>query len=295
MSKILRRTQVNKLFFFLKKKEYLVGFKIRGMYQLNKLFSQYKQITQKHLIISFSFGFIVLLLIGYEAYFLNSKNDKLALLKTHEEKVFENYKSKVFGIDVSHYQGNIEWERVGEFENGVKISFVIMRAAVGQDEEDRQFATNWLRAKERGIIRGAYHYYRPDENSIKQADNFISIVKLEKGDLPPVLDIEAIPNVQSVKSLKKGLKKWLNKVEKHFGIKPIIYTADSYYKDFLNDTEFRAYTFWIANFNKIKQPVHKKWKIWQFTETGKVEGINHPVDFNVFKGSIAELRKMTMK
>ena len=98
-----------------------------------------------------------------------------------------------------------------------------------------------------------------------------------------------------MKSLKKGLKKWLKKVEKHFGIKPIIYTSDSYYKDFLSDTGFRAYTFWIANYNKVRQPAHKKWKIWQFTKTGKIKGINHDVDFNVFKGNIVELKKMTIK
>jgi len=167
---------------------------------------------------------------------LRKKYNRVSLHKTHEEKVFENYKNNLFGIDVSHYQGDIDWDAMKQskgnkksFNNNIDISFVIMRAAIGEDEEDRKFDENWLNAKKHGIIRGAYHYYRPDENSIKQANNFISIVKLEKGDLPAVLDIEAIPNVQSVSSLKKGLKKWLNKVEKHFGIKPIIYTADSYY------------------------------------------------------------------
>jgi len=87
----------------------------------------------------------------------------------------------------------------------------------------------------------------------------------------------------------------LKKVEKHFKIKPIIYTGDSYYKDFLNDTAFKKYTFWIANYNKIKQPKHRKWKVWQFSKTGRIKGIDYDVDFNVFRGSLKELQKMTIK
>ncbi|MEN8120281.1 MAG: glycoside hydrolase family 25 protein [Bacteroidota bacterium] len=239
--------------------------------------------------------FVTVLTIRYTIINIQRNLSTATIIKSHEEKVFENYRNRIFGVDISHYQGEIEWGKVKQFKNGEKISFIIMRAAIGEDEEDLEFSTNWLNAKKLGITRGAYHYYRPDENSIKQADNFISIVNLEKGDLPPVLDIEAIPNLQSIKSLKKGLKKWLNKVEKHFGIKPIIYTADSYYKDYLSDTNFQNYIFWIANFNRVKQPRFKNWKIWQFSESGKLDGINHNVDFNVFKGSHEEFKKMTLK
>ena len=265
------------------------------MYLPKKLLSQYKQINKKYLVLIFSFGCIILLLIAAEAYYLNSENVKPAIFKTHEEKIFENYKNKIFGIDISHYQGRVEWGKLKKINKETEISFIIMRAAVGEDDEDQEFSTNWYHAKKLNIIRGAYHYYRPDENSIKQADNFISIVNLEKGDLPPVLDIEAVPSLQSIKSLKKGLKKWLNKVETHFGIKPIIYTSDSYYKNYLSDTTFQNYIFWIANFNPVIHPQFKKWKIWQFSKTGRIEGINHDVDFNVFNGNIEELKKMTKK
>lgn len=239
--------------------------------------------------------FLTVLISWYFILKISEKITHKKIIRSHEERVFSNYKSKVFGLDISHYQGRIDWKQVKQFNNGVAVSFVFIRAAIGKDEEDQRFAVNWKNAKKRGIIRGAYHYYRPDENSIEQADNFISIVKLEKGDLPPVLDIEAVSSIQTVKSLKIGLKKWLKKVEKHFKIKPIIYTGDSYYKDFLNDTAFRKYTFWIANYNKIKQPKHRKWKIWQFSKTGRIKGIDHDVDFNVFRGSLKELQKMTIK
>ncbi len=221
---------------------------------------------------------------------------KEKIFKNHEEKIFSIYEDNVFGIDISHYQGIISWVDVQYFPDGKKISFVLIRASVGKDDEDKQFKINWEQAKQKGFVRGAYHYYRPDENSIEQANNFIKVVRLEKGDLPPVLDIEKKANIQSMAKLKKGLKKWLNKIEKYYGLKPIIYTPDVYYRDFLNDTIFNHYKFWIANYNKVLKPKHHvKWFFWQFTQWGHVKGINHDVDFNVFRGSLPELKKITKK
>lgn len=258
-------------------------------------FLNIRWVNKKYGTIGFALLLIIPVFIITIFIFSFSADSQIVVFKSHEEKIFTHYKEHTFGIDISHYQGKINWIRLKQFDNGTGVSFIFIRAAIGEDEEDQEFATNWVSAKNLAIIRGAYHYYRPDENSIKQADNFISIVKLEKGDLPPVLDIEAISNVQSVRSLKKGLKKWLIKIENHYGVKPIIYTGDSYYNDFLNDRMFQNYVFWIANFNRVKKPKHKNWKIWQFSETGKIDGINHDVDFNVFKGGIEELKKMTLK
>ena len=258
-----------------------------------KLTTQQKNILL--IILSVVLLFITVFFIWISIFKVAERRTKKKIIKSHEERIFSNYRTKIFGLDISHYQGKIEWRQAKRFDNGTPVSFVFIRAAIGNDEEDQRFRLNWKNAKKHGIIRGAYHYYRPDENSIEQADNFISIVTLKKGDLPPVLDIEAMSSIQTVKSLKIGLKKWLNKVEKHFKIKPIIYTGDSYYQDFLNDTTFKKYTFWIANYNKIKQPKHRKWKIWQFSKTGRIQGIKHEVDFNVFKGNLTDLKKMTVK
>ncbi|RLD66958.1 MAG: glycoside hydrolase family 25 protein [Bacteroidetes bacterium] len=258
-------------------------------------FLNIKLVNKKYGTLGFALLLIVPVFIIIILIFSFSSDSQIAVFKSHEEKIFAHYQEHIFGIDISHYQGRVEWEKVKQFKNGEKISFIIMRAAIGEDEEDQEFTTNWINVKKLGIIRGAYHYYRPDENSIKQADNFISIVNLEKGDFPPVLDIEALPNYQSIKSLKIGLIKWLNKIENHYGIRPVIYTGDSYYHDFLNDTIFQKYVFWIANFNRVKKPKHKNWKIWQFSETGQIDGINHDIDFNVFQGDIMALRKMILK
>jgi GH25 family lysozyme M1 (1,4-beta-N-acetylmuramidase) len=101
-------------------------------------------------------------------------------------------------------------------------------------------------SKKSGIIRGAYHYYRPNENSLDQAEFFIKHVDLQKGNLPPILDIESMLKNQPMDSLKSGLRRWLTKVDQHYKIRPIIYTNESYYEDFLKE-DFSDFPFWFAN------------------------------------------------
>ena len=207
--------------------------------------------------------------------------------KIEEARIFQVLKRhypKVVGFDVSEYQGKIKWEEVKTVEDTFKLSFVLIRATAGKNRLDTQFKTNWKQSKSNGFIRGAYHYYRPNENSIKQAENFIRYVKLEKGDFPPVLDIENLPKSQSIDSLKVGLKRWLTKVEAHYKVKPIIYTGERYYKDFLKD-DFKEYQFWIANYNFFVENIKDEWLFWQFTEKGTIPGIEGPVDLNIYNGT----------
>ena len=201
---------------------------------------------------------------------------------------------QVYGIDVSEYQGRINWSKVSHIFGEHKIYFTFIRATAGKDKVDAQFSINWKSNKNKDILRGAYHYYRPNENSIAQANNFIKTVKLKKGDLPPVLDIERISNIQSLKSLKKGLQKWLDKVEKHYGVKPIIYSGSSYFTSYLKK-EFSDYNLWIANYNRTKIPINHDWKIWQYSDKGQVKGVKGKVDINVFDGSIDELKDWMIK
>ena len=202
----------------------------------------------------------------------------------------------MLGIDVSHYQGKIKWEKVKRIDNK-KISFVFIRATQGDDGRDKRFERNWKAAKENGFKRGAYHYYRPNENSIKQADKFIKHVKLEAGDFPPVLDIEKFSRVQSKRSLQIALKKWLDRVEGHYGVKPIIYTGASHYKDLLDNDTFDDYVLWVANYNELKLPLNEKykWKFWQYSDWGYVTGIKGDVDLNVFNGDKSLLNKLLIK
>jgi len=236
------------------------------------------------------------------AYYLGFKSEKVLdedevdkhLSDVRNIRVLENHKGKVVGIDVSEFQGKVDWEDVEILDEKYPVQFVFIRATAGNDRVDRQFKRNWEGAKENKIMRGAYHYYRPNENSIEQADLFIKTVKLQKGDLPPVLDIEKLPKNQPLDSLKKGLKRWLIKVEKHYQVRPIIYSGERYYSDFLKE-EFGDYLFWIANYNFYREKIEDDWLFWQFTEKASLPGIKHRVDVNIYNGDIEQLQFITVE
>jgi lysozyme len=252
--------------------------------------------------------FIVLVFgIGYHyrnglAYYFSFKSNKIRGEATEVKRisdarnfqVLEKHEGKSIGLDVSEYQGKISWSYVDTLEKKYPLHFVFIRATVGKDRKDNRFNRNWLGAKENKMIRGAYHYYRPNENSLKQAALFIETVTLKKGDLPPILDIEKLPENQSLDSLKVGLKRWLKAVELHYGVKPIIYTGEKYYDDFLKD-EFSNYLFWIANYNFYREEIDDDWLFWQFTEKASVPGIKGNVDVNIYNGDVEQLRYITVE
>ena len=213
---------------------------------------------------------------------LSKEERKLADIRIYE--VLHKHDDKAIGFDVSEYQSEIDWEQTYHIDESFELSFVFIRATAGKNKTDKRFKENWKASKERELIRGAYHYYRPNENSIEQAENFIKNVKLEKGDLPPVLDIEKLPKSQSIDSLKVGLRRWLKKVEKHYKVKPIIYSGESYYTDFLKE-EFSDYPLWIANYNFWRNHLEDDWLFWQFTEKAQIQGIEGMVDVNIFNGN----------
>jgi lysozyme len=252
--------------------------------------------------------FILLFLgIGYHyrnglLYYLGFKSYKLRFEQAEAKRISDirNYQvlqknqGKAIGLDVSEFQGKIDWALVETMETHYPIEFVFIRATAGNDRVDDRFGENWLGAKNRKIIRGAYHYYRPNENSLEQARLFIKTVQLKKGDLPPVLDIEKLPKGQSLDSLKVGLRRWLNAVEAHYKVKPIIYTGEKYYDDFLKE-DFSDYLFWIANYNFYREKIGEDWLFWQFTEKASVTGIKGNVDVNIYNGDAEQLRFITVE
>jgi lysozyme len=223
---------------------------------------------------------------------LTSNQRKLEDKRINE--IVANHEGKIFGIDVSQYQGTIDWENLEAIEEQFEIKFVVVRATAGIKKVDRNFKKNWRNLSSTVYIQGAYHYYRPDENSTDQANNFIKNVKLRKGHLPPILDIEKMPKGQSMDKLKKGLQNWLTIVEKQFGVKPIIYTGEKYFEDFLQE-DFPNYKFWIANYNPWKEKIEDEYLMWQFTEKAQLHGINELVDVNVFNGNVEDLKKVCIK
>ncbi|PKN95633.1 MAG: hypothetical protein CVU43_24345 [Chloroflexi bacterium HGW-Chloroflexi-5] len=202
---------------------------------------------------------------------------------------------KVHGIDVSHHQGRIDWEEVDTMNvNGIYISFAFLKATEGITRQDKQFERNWEKTKEAGILRGAYHFFHPSRDAAKQAENFIAKVKLEPGDLPPVLDIE-VSNRRSKKEIVEGALEWCRHIEDHYKVKPIIYTSPGFYNKYLAD-DFEDYPLWIAHFYKETPRIsHRKWHFWQHTDKAKINGIKGDVDMNVYTGSLSKLQRMCLE
>ena len=204
------------------------------------------------------------------------------------------YGYQVHGIDISHYQGKIDWKMLTQTRQGqFPIHFVFMKSTEGGDFSDKNFVTNFDSAKTYGFIRGAYHFYNPKTDPIKQADFFINSVKLEAGDLPPVLDIEK--KGRDMKILQKDLKVWLRKVENHYGVKPIIYASYKFKTRYLNDSVFNSYPYWIAHYYVESVKYEGDWKFWQHTDVGTLPGISEQVDLNIFNGSLSDLDSLLIK
>ena len=235
----------------------------------------------------------------YAMYFNKFEHKKLSNSETETKRInriIGDYADKTFGMDLSHYQRleDIKLDSLSIGNGAIPIEFVVLRATMGNRSADKHFDEFWKLSKKHNLVRGAYHFYRADEDPVMQANNFLANVKLESGDLPPVLDIEKIPKRKSTKELVADLKIWCKIVEETYGEKPIIYTYYHYYKDFLKD-EFNGYPIWLANYNDVPQPSpDADWKIWQFTEKGIVKGINTKVDLNVFNGNSWSLNRLTL-
>lgn len=201
---------------------------------------------------------------------------------------------KVHGIDISHYQGDIDWKMLKQTRQGqFPVEFIFMKATEGGDFADDKFVANFDSARAHGFIRGAYHFYNPKTDAHKQADFFINSVKLEPGDLPPVLDIEK--KSRDIKKLQNDLKIWLRKVESHYGVKPIIYASYKFKTKYLNDSVFDSYPYWIAHYYVDSVKYQGEWKFWQHTDVGTLPGIDEKVDLNIFNGSSTDLKGLLLK
>lgn len=211
------------------------------------------------------------------------------------EHVFSNFPEGILGIDVSEYQGRIDFAGLQLQLQNRQIEFVVVRATMGKDGKDSRFKQNWEGFRPLPIKRGAYHYYRPNENSSLQAQNFIKTAQLKSGDLIPVLDIEKHSTIQSRDKLREGLKNWLNLVEAHYGVKPMIYTGDRFFWEVLHEQGFDEYPIWVANYNPIMEPETQNWTIWQFSEKGSLPGIGEKIDLNVLVGGEDRLNELLIR
>ena len=203
---------------------------------------------------------------------------------------------EIHGIDVSHHQGKINWQKLKDqgMIDKFPVRFVMIKATEGASRIDPNFKENFFQARENGFTRGAYHFYSIYSSAEKQAEFFIKNVKLEKGDLPPVLDVEHKPKNQTDEEFVISIRKWLDIVENHYGVKPIIYTYYKFKTRYLNDSVFDDYPYWIAHYYVDKVEYEGAWKFWQHTDAGRLPGIKGRVDFNIYNGSYYDLRKLTI-
>ena len=191
----------------------------------------------------------------------------------------------VHGVDVSHYQGKVNWTTVAEQD----IRFAFLKATEGLTYQDSFFQRNWAQLDTLDIYRGAYHYFHADRSAQHQAFNFIQTVRLFPGDMPPVVDVEVTKDA-SPTELRRKLQTWLTMVEIHYQRRPIIYTYQNFYNEYLSGY-FDDYPIWIARYNQHQTPELKddqRWHFWQYGERGSVAGIRGPVDLNVFRGSVSD-------
>lgn len=217
---------------------------------------------------------------------------------------------QVYGIDVSNHQSHINWEDLelyadsagnvtGELKSSPflqPVLFAVIKSTEGADWVAHSFKRNFAEAKRCGIVRGAYHFLRLSDID-GQIKNFIDNTVLEPGDLPPVLDME-LDNREMKRYADKACEyahKWLEAIEKHYGVKPMLYTYDSYYNSYLKGKGFDGYDFFIARYNPEVQPRVPHLEIWQFSEKGNAGGIGKKVDLDLFMGDYKDFERYVIK
>jgi len=199
------------------------------------------------------------------------------------------------GIDVSKWQTTVDWAKVAA--DGVK--FGVARTSDGMNYDDAYFTKNWQGMKANGIIRGAYQFFRPDQNAVNQAKFMISKINkaggLKPGDLPPVLDLEKNGGL-STSAVVKQVDKWIAYIQQNTGRRPIIYTGSYFWDANAATTKYNTYPLWTAHYTTKSCPLvpnaWNKWTIWQYTDKGKVSGVIGSCDMNRFNGSLADVKKL---
>ncbi|MCC6558371.1 MAG: glycoside hydrolase family 25 protein [Polyangiaceae bacterium] len=197
----------------------------------------------------------------------------------------------VEGIDVSYYQETVDWDAVKQ--SGREFAFI--RVSDGVNYADSRFQQNWAGAKDAGVLRGAYQFFRPAQSAETQADMMVSAVgALGPGDLPAVIDVETADG-QSSATIVKKIRTWLQKVEAGTGRRPIIYAASGFWNTLSGTSEFSAYNLWVANYT-TKCPsmpsTWSGWSFWQYSDSGSVPGVEGGVDVNRFNGTLDQLLAM---
>ena len=207
------------------------------------------------------------------------------------EKMAEKFTVK--GVDISYYQGNIDWSVLSE-----GLSFVYMKATEGSGHKDIRFEENLAGARETELAVGAYHFFSFESSGKTQAQNYINVVGKWDGMLVPAVDVEYYSGAYDAsfeeldkEEIRTQLQSLLDELEAYYGCKPVIYTTMTAYRNLLCG-EFEEYPLWIRNV--YYQPVlsGRNWSFWQYNDKGILEGYSGEekyIDLDVFRGTLEDL------
>lgn len=218
---------------------------------------------------------------------IDSNKTKTAMPDKHIEDTY------LSGIDVSHFQGSINWSLVAKNQ----VAFAYIKATNGESFIDPRFHANWVEARIANLYRGAYHFFLAADDPKKQAEHFVKAVGslYRKHDLPPMLDVETSDHTSN-KILQERALVWLETVERELGVRPILYTDNGFADGVLTDRRFSRFPLWIAEYSEKVKQLPKPWKrsgwvIWQHSNKGRIEGIKGDVDLDRFNGDLDELKE----
>ena len=199
------------------------------------------------------------------------------------------------GIDVSHFQGEIDWPSVG----GAGLHFVYIKASEGLHTTDPHLAINWAGARKQGLRTGPYHFFHPDEDATAQARHFLAQLDAAQidlaGALPPVLDIEIAEGVKS-ETFRDDVLAWLTTVEQATGCTPILYTSPNFWAKEAPG-KIHHHGLWLADYAAAPTvpPGWHHWTFWQHSQDGQVAGVPTKVDLTAFAGTEAELEALACR
>lgn len=209
-------------------------------------------------------------------------------IKNEHNKSHSNTNHSVWGIDISHHQQNINWNKL----EANKPKFIFLKATEGSTYRDVKYKEYKKKANNLSIITGAYHFFSYQSSGVAQANNFIKYANLQEGDLPPVLDVEYRKNMPQKKEIQKELVSFIKIIEDKIGVKPIIYCEYSYFNKYLKPKLKGDYPLWISDFGGEPR---NNYTFWQKTNKFKHKAFKGTVDYNVFNGSINDLKQLLIK
>ena len=194
---------------------------------------------------------------------------------------------RVHGIDVSEFQGTINWTKV----KAAGKDFAFIRVSDGLGHSDTEFTVNWQKAKAAGLYRGVYQFYRASEGGKAQADLLLSKTGSDLGDFPPTLDVEVTDGASDA-TIRAGIVAWATEIRQKTGTNPIIYTSPGFWSQIGYGTS--QTTLWVAHWGVASPSVPSSWPdwtFWQYTSSGSVDGISGNVDLDSFHGALEDLHE----